>query len=228
MLVDKVSKEVQTTIDRIRTSGGETTSALIDISDTSQVKAMVTTTIKTYGGIDILYNIPGDLCPSDCQTEDVEKAWDMAMGASLRSVFLCCKYGLPELVNRGGGVIINQVTRKMISEINSLASPILCAYHSSKTGILTLTNKIAYAFGPAGIRALAIMPGIIETSSVDACCSTAKTSMIIDRIPLRRTAKPEDIAQAALFLASDAASFISGTTLWVDGAYMFTHRGSYP
>ena len=228
VVADKVSKEVQTTVDRIRTNGGETTAALIDISDPLQVKTMVTTTIKTYGGIDVLYNIPGEVCPSDFQIEDDEKTWDMAMALSLRSVFLCCKYGLPELVNRGGGVIINQVVRRMIPDKNSVAPPILCAYHSAKTGILVLTNKIAYAFGPAGIRALAIIPGIIEITSAEGLDCLMVTPTIIGRIPLRRAGTPEDIAQAALFVASDAASFISGTALWVDGAYMFTHRGSYP
>jgi NAD(P)-dependent dehydrogenase (short-subunit alcohol dehydrogenase family) len=227
VVADKVSKEVQNTVDRIRTIGGETTAALIDISDPLQVKTMMTITTKTYGGIDILYNIPGELCPSDFQTEDAEKTWDAAMAVSLRSVFLCCKYGLPELLNRGGGVMINQVTRGMIPEINSLPSPILCAYHSAKTSIITLTNKIAYAFGPAGIRALSVMPGIIKTTSADGYDGLAVTPTIIGRIPLRRFGTPDDVAQAALFFASDEASFVSGTALWVDGAYMFTHRGSY-
>jgi NAD(P)-dependent dehydrogenase (short-subunit alcohol dehydrogenase family) len=151
------------------------------------------------------------------------------MAASLRRIYVCCKYGIPELLKSEKGIIINQVPAMDFNDESTVISGALCALHSAKSAILALTSKIAYAYGPSKIRACAIQtgamerfPGALNENLVQA------PEILTEKIPLRRKGTPEDIADAALFLASENAGFITGTSVIVDGGYAFTHRWGYP
>jgi NAD(P)-dependent dehydrogenase (short-subunit alcohol dehydrogenase family) len=228
VIAGRRSADVEASAAMTREIGNEATPLTVDLSDPSAIREMVSTAVTTYGGLDILYNIPGEITLGEREGDDYDKTWNAVMAVTLRRFFLCCKYGLPELMKGGNGVVINQVTRGILPETNSEDPSILCAYHSAKTGTIALTNKIAYAFGPAGIRAVSVIPGVTEASLRETRENRAWHSKMVETIPLRRVATPEDVAQVALFFASDASSYVSGTTLWVDGAYTFSHRGAYP
>ena len=152
--------------------------------------------------------------------EITEEEWDWVMDVNLKGVFLGCKYVLPEMVRRRSGVIINTASSSGL-EGNGAAA----VYNASKGGVVLLTKNIALDFTPYGIRAVAICPGVTDTSIGEHCVEgwdkrrqQAAMRLAAAAHPLGRVGQPEEIANFALFLASDEASFISGAALSIDGA----------
>lgn len=187
-----------------------------DVANEEQVKAAVTRTVADFGALDILVNNAG-IEVAGPLIEMSSSDWDRQLNVNLKSVFLCSKYAIPQMRGRGGAIVnISSVHAFVSYEGNA-------AYDASKAGMIGLTRALALEHGRDRIRVNAICPGYIDTPMMDewlrAQSDPEETMRQVLRIhPLGRIGTPRDIADAALFLASDAAAFISGTFLVVDGA----------
>lgn len=198
---------------------GEAVYFKVDVSDSQQVRRMVDDTLQRYGRIDILINNAA-VCPPGDVVTTTEADWDQVIDVNLKGVFLCSKYTIPHMQKNGGGAIVN------IGSINSLmAMENEAAYDASKGGVLMLTKATALDFAKSNIRVNCICPGAIETPMLTSSLNTARDpkaarDSLIQKHPLRRAGTPEEIAQAALFLATDESSFITGATIPVDGGIL--------
>lgn len=192
-----------------------------DVSEIQQVKNLVKRTIKTFGKIDILLNNAG-IHPgsarkplAECSVED----WDKIMGVNVRGIFLTCKYVIPQMIKNGGGVIINTSSQLAFRVIKDRG-----IYSTSKGAIITLTKALAIDYSVYHIRVNCICPGIVETEMAMPIIQEARNDAqgwqrLVAKYPIGRIGKPEDIAHAALFLASDESNWITGSCLMVDGGY---------
>lgn len=198
----------------IRDSGGEARFWHCDVSDERQVMSAVTLAVEMWDGLDVLYNNAAVISYGNKIADLSSEQWDRTIAVNLRGPFLCAKYALPHLVERGGGSIINVSSHGAFQ-----ASPIGVAdYATAKGGLVTLTYYLASEYGAAGVRSNCIAPGPVPTDLNKPFLGTeegrAQTAMFI---PLGRVGEVEDVAQAAVFLASDDAKWISGAVLRVDG-----------
>ena len=218
MMVGRDEKKGQSALEEVRRFG-EATYFKGDVSDSSQVRRLVEETIRRYGRIDILVNNAA-VCPPGTVVTTSEEAWDQVIDVNLKGVFLCCKYVIPHMEKAGGGAIVN------IGSINSLmAMENEAAYDASKGGVLMLTRAMALDFAREKIRVNCICPGAIETTMLKASLDTsdnpeAARQSLTAKHPLRRTGTPDEVAQAALFLATDASSFVTGAVIPVDGGIL--------
>lgn len=186
-----------------------------DVSDDAQVQEMIAFAQREGGGLHVLFNNAG-IFPSDDAgvTETPEPTWDRVMDVNLKGVWLGCKHGIPALLESGGGSIVNVAS--FVALMGAATAQI--AYTASKGGVLAMTREIAVEYARQGIRANAICPGPIDTPLLAPIMSDpAKRARRLVHIPMGRLGQPAEIARAALFLASDESSFITGTALIVDG-----------
>lgn len=192
----------------------------VDVSDEAGVRAMVDAAVEAFGGLDILHNNAaaiGAASPGvdvDVARIDVE-VWDRTMAVNLRGVMLGCKHAIPRMLERGGGAIVN--TSSGSAQRGDLTIP---SYAVSKGGVDTLTLYVAAQYGKRGIRCNAIAPGLILTHPVENFGGERYVRMLEEHHLTPRVGRPEDIAQAVLFLVSDAAGFITGQILNVDGGIL--------
>lgn len=220
-VVDITAKGGNETVQSIKANGGEAMFIETDVTKEPDVKRMVEQVISKYGHIDILYNNAGGWQRQlqDTVTEDTSEEWDRLINLNLRSTFLCSKYVIPEMIRAGKGSIINTS-----SNAGFMNSPKVAAYGAAKAGIIELTKSLCMDYGPAGIRANVIAPGEVITPQWQATQDLIpieqrkKTQDTMVRcIPLGHFAKPEDVANVALFLASDESSYLSGVMIPIDG-----------
>ncbi len=204
------------TVRIIRESGGEATFVEADVSKEGQVQTMVNVTLETYGRLDCAFNNAGveagqALTPLiDSPVEE----FDRLISINLRGIFLCLKYEIPAMLKTSGGAIVNT------SSVAGLVGFQLSApYVASKHGVIGLTKAAALDYATSGIRVNAICPGVTRTPMVDALIGGDKEleAMIVGVHPMGRVASPEEIAQTAVWLCSNEASFITGVALAVDG-----------
>jgi NAD(P)-dependent dehydrogenase (short-subunit alcohol dehydrogenase family) len=181
-----------------------------DVSRASEVARMVHQTIERFGKIDILVNNAGTLVVKP-MVEQTEAEWDRVLDVNLKGVFLCCRQVLREMITRKRGAIVNIAS---IAAFHVTVPHV--PYAASKAGVVALTRDLAYEVGRLGIRVNAIAPGPIETPMARIVSDEQRTAMARS-ILLGRMGQPEDIGEAVVFLASDAASFITGVTLPVSG-----------
>ena len=218
MMVGRDEAKGRAALEKVR-EHGDATYFKADVSNSSQVKKLVDETIQKYGRIDILVNNAA-IVSVGTVVNTSEEIWDQVIDINMKGVFLCCKYVIPYMQKKGGGAIVN------IGSINSLmAMENEAVYDASKGGVLMLTRAIALDFAKSNIRANCICPGAIETAmlktSLDGAPDPAKArEWITARHPVGHLGKPDEIAEAALFLASDASSFVTGTALPVDGGIL--------
>lgn len=207
------------TVTLVKQAGGEAIFIRTDVSESADVQNLVRTTVSSYGRIDILYNNAGVGFSSPLSMADVintpEADWDRVIAINLRSMYLTAKYGIPEMIKSGGGSIIN--TASIAALIGSEAAH---AYTAAKGGMVALSRALAVEFGPKNIRVNCICPGAIDTPMIAPVIDPLKkTGQPFMTSPIRRLGTPEDIANCALYLASDESSFVTGATLVVDGGY---------
>lgn len=220
VVVDDVYGErAQETVKRIQAAGGEALAVEADVSKREAVEAMVAQALDCYGRVDILVNNAAVGTGDDILQID-EAGWDTGLAVVLKSVYLCCKAVLPGMIEQKSGAIVN------IASVNGLTGLGEEAYSAAKAGVINLTQNMALKYGRFNVRANVICPGTIQTPIWEP--QLAKDPQIFERLvpwyPLGRIGQPEDIAKAALFLASDESAWITGVTLPVDGGLM---AGSY-
>ena len=188
----------------------------VNVADESSVIAMYERAAEVYGGIDVLFNNAG-ISPADDDsilTTGLE-AWQRVQDVNLTSVYLCCKYGIPYLQQRGGGSIIN--TASFVAVLGSATSQI--SYTASKGGVLAMSRELAVQFAREKIRVNALCPGPVNTPLLIELFAKdpERAARRLVHVPMGRFGEPEEIANAVLFLASDDASFVTATTFMVDG-----------
>jgi NAD(P)-dependent dehydrogenase (short-subunit alcohol dehydrogenase family) len=188
----------------------------VDVTDPDSVQAMFDATKERYGGIDVLYNNAGIMPADDASILQTEPdAWERVHSVNTRGVFLCCKYGIPHLLERGGGSVINVAS--FVAILGAATSQI--AYTASKGAVLSMTRELAVEFARQGVRVNAICPGPVETPLLMRLFEEDPAAYERRRvhIPMGRLGRPQEIAQGALWLASDDSSFVTGSTFVVDG-----------
>jgi len=205
-------RKAQETVDAIVAAGGHATAVEVDVADAASVSAMVDAATATYGGLDVLFNNAGTLRPGTAVELSVED-WDLVMNVNVRSVFLGAKFAVPAMTRRGGGSIVNTAS---VSGLHGDGGAVV--YAASKAAVINLTRALSTDHAPAGIRVNAICPGTIETPPVQRMMQHPGTLQVnLDAHALGRLGRPDEIAAAAVWLASDEASFVTGEALVVDG-----------
>jgi NAD(P)-dependent dehydrogenase (short-subunit alcohol dehydrogenase family) len=188
----------------------------VDVADSASVEEMYTATVERYGGIDVLYNNAGIMPADDASILDTApEAWDRVLDVNAKGVYLCCKHGIPRLLDRGGGSVINVAS--FVALVGAATSQI--AYTASKGAVLSLTRELAVEFARRGVRVNALCPGPVETPLLMRLFEDDPAAYERRRVhlPMGRLAKAREIALGALFLASDESSYVAGATFMVDG-----------
>ncbi|HEX4483245.1 MAG TPA: SDR family oxidoreductase [Solirubrobacteraceae bacterium] len=188
----------------------------VDVTDEQQVVEMYERVAAELGAIDVLFNNAGISPPDDASVLDTSvEAWQRVQDANLRSVFLCCKHGIPHLLTAGGGSVIN--TASFVAVMGAATSQI--SYTASKGGVLALSRELGVEFARRGVRVNALCPGPVDTPLLRElyAADPKQAERRLVHVPLGRFARPEEIAGAALFLASDESSYVTASTFLVDG-----------
>jgi NAD(P)-dependent dehydrogenase (short-subunit alcohol dehydrogenase family) len=219
-LVDARGPELERTVADVRAGGGEATSTVVDLARPESGAIVVDAAGRAFGRLDVLLNNAGVgtmVVGGTVETISMEH-WDLAQDVNVRAMYLVSRAAIPHLREAGGGAIVNVAS---VSAFRGSVERPTHAYAASKGAVLALTQAMAASYGRDRIRVNAICPGTIRTRlTADIVERVARTAKEGHGIPLGRVGEPEDIAQCALFLASDAASFISGTHIVVDGGAM--------
>ncbi len=218
--VDKSMDAMEETLRRVREVGGDVTAYTCDVTDSAAVKAMVDACLEQYGRVDILVNNVGGSA-SGGPVDLPEDKWDAQVAFNLKSVYLTCKHVIPAMEQAGGGVIVNTASTSGMRWTGSAQ----VAYAACKAGVIQLSRVVAVEYAKKGIRVNTVVPGQLHTPMVEARLAGQRSGGDVDklletrlaRIPLGFMGDGCDTANAALFLASDEARFITGTELVVDG-----------
>ena len=203
------------TVAAVEAVGGEAAFVKVDVANADQVEAMISFAMNRFGALNVLYNNAG-IFPADDggATETPEPTWDRVMEVNLKGVWLGCKYGIPAMLESGGGSIVNVAS--FVALMGAATAQI--AYTASKGGVLAMTREIAVEYGRRNIRANSLCPGPIATPMLEELMSDPeRKARRIVHIPMGRLGQAEELAKAALFLASDDSSFMTGSQLVVDG-----------
>jgi len=188
----------------------------VDVADEESVQAMYRAAAERFGGIDVLYNNAGISPAYDGSVLETDlDAWERVQAVNTRGVYLCCKHGIPHLLERGGGSVINVAS--FVALLGAATSQI--SYTASKGAVLSLSRELAVEFARRGIRVNALCPGPVETPMLLRLFEEDPAAFERRRVhlPMGRLATPREIASAALFLASDESSYVNGATFTVDG-----------
>ena len=215
VLTDVADEAGEAVAAAIRDGGAQAAYVHADVSRASDAEAMVRFAVDTFGGLTVLYNNAGVFPERDGSvTETPEEVWDLTIGINLKGVYLGCRYGIPAMIESGGGAIVNVAS---FVALMGAATPQI-AYTASKGGVLSMTREIAVEFARQGVRANALCPGPIETPLLqELLADPARRQRRLVHIPMGRFGQAEEIAKAALFLASDESSYMTGAALVVDG-----------
>jgi NAD(P)-dependent dehydrogenase (short-subunit alcohol dehydrogenase family) len=215
VVVDVNEAGAQETVAMVQAAGGESIFVRADISRAADCQAMVAAAEEQFGALHVLFNNAGIMLADDADAVDTEEAvWDLTMNVNLKGVFLGCKYGIPALRRSGGGSVINVAS---FVAIVGAATPQL-AYTASKGGVLSMTRELSVIHARENIRVNALCPGPLRTELLMKVLNTdEKRQRRLVHIPMGRFGEAGEIAQAALFLASDESSFVTGSTFTVDG-----------
>jgi NAD(P)-dependent dehydrogenase (short-subunit alcohol dehydrogenase family) len=188
----------------------------VDVAEENQVEEMMRSTAERFGGIDVLYNNAGISPDDDASILDTSvEAWQRVQDVNTKGVFLCCKHGIPYLLERGGGSVIN--VSSLVALVGAATSQI--SYTASKGAVLSMSRELAVQFARQGVRVNALCPGPVETPLLLNLYGNDPAALERRRVhwPMGRLAQPREIVNAALFLASDESSHVTGATIAVDG-----------
>ncbi len=195
---------------------GDAFALRVNVADEDDVKHMYASTAERFGGIDVLYNNAGISPADDASVLDTGvEAWQRVQDVNAKGVFLCCKHGIPYLLERGGGSVINVAS--FVAILGAATSQI--SYTASKGAVLSMSKELAVQFARQGIRVNALCPGPVETALLLAIYGDDPSAFKRRQVhwPTGRLGKPREIVNAALFLASDESSFVNGAAFVVDG-----------
>lgn len=215
LVVDVNTAAGKETVDQIAAVGGQAAFAHADVSKAADCAAMVQAAEKNFGKLTVLFNNAGiSHADDDDAVKTSEEVWDLTMAINLKSVFLGCKFGIPALRRAGGGSVIN--TASFVAHLGA-ATPQL-AYTASKGGVLAMSRELAAVHARENIRVNALSPGPLRTELLMKYLNTdEKKQRRLVHVPMGRFGEAQEIAQAALFLASDESSFMTGSEFLVDG-----------
>src|SRR6202044_3511444 len=218
VLADWNEKSVRAAADELIAQGHKALAVGCDVSDDAQVEAMVEKAVATFGHIDAAFNNAGVQGVLAETAETTRKDYDRVMGINLRGVWSCMKFELQQMRKQGSGAIVN------CSSLGGLVGGAERGiYHASKHGVLGFTKSAALEYAPRGIRVNAVCPGMIQTPMSDQMVAAGQGEALkaIEKIiPMARVGRPEEIADAVLWLCSDAASYVTGQSISVDGGFI--------
>ena len=209
------------TVRMIEDQGGEAIFVKTDVSNSNEVRTLIGTTVERFGRLDYGVNNAGIGGPNAATADYPEEDWNRIMGINLTGVWLCMKYEIPEMLKQGKGAIVNTASAMGLTGLS-----LVCGYVAAKHGVVGLTKVAAMEYATQGIRVTAVCPGFVETPMMDEAAA-------IGGIPkedfyralgnfssAKRVGKPEEVANAVVWLCSDSASYVTGTTLVVDGGWI--------
>ncbi len=206
--------ELAELVEVVRGAGGRAIALAGDVRDEAYADAIVELAVNEFGGLDVAFNNAGTLGEMGDTPDITSAGWKDTLETNLTGAFLAVKYQLPAMLTRGGGSII--FTSSFVGY--TVGMPGMAAYAASKAGLIGLTKALAVEYGPKGIRVNALLPGGTDTDMAKVFANTPETIEFVRGMhAMKRTAAPEEIAASALYLASDAASFTTGTALLADG-----------
>ena len=205
------------TAQQIQAMGGEAVAIRVDVSQTADVQDAVETALQTYGRLDCAHNNAGVAYGNRVLTADIsEEQWDRMLAINLKGIWLCMKYEIPPMLHQGIGVIVNTA-----SVAGLVGQRGWGAYAASKHGVIGLTKSAAMDYATAGIRVNAVCPGVIRSPMTEQGLSDPeRAAELAGRHPMGRVGTPEEVAAAVVWLCSDAASFMTGHALAVDGGWV--------
>jgi NAD(P)-dependent dehydrogenase (short-subunit alcohol dehydrogenase family) len=218
VVVDLNRNSAEETVKMIKGEGGEAMAVEANVTKEPEVRGMVDNALARYGKIGILFNNVGFGWGGDVVNTE-EKYWSRTFDVCVNSVFLVSKYVIPEMRKAGGGVIVNNAS------VSALLHDAIWAYNSAKAAVIKLTKDMAYDYGRENIRVNCVVPGLIDSAlgrlrvAGDEKAAAERQKTVRKLVPLGRSGTPEEVANAVLFLASDAASYINGAALVIDGGF---------
>jgi len=217
VVADWVEDNEQATIKQIAAAGGEALFVKCDVSKAADITAMIDKAFSTYGRLDLAFNNAGIEGVSANTQECTQQNWDMTLAINLTGIWLCMKHELPHMLRQGKGAIVN-----CASVAGLIGFPGLPAYVASKHAVVGLTRTAALENAKLGVRINAVCPGVIRTSMIDRITGKDKAAeqQFVNMEPLGRFGEPAEVAEAVIWLCSDAASFVTGHALAVDGGWI--------
>ena len=219
VIADMNEEGGQQTVHLITENGGDATFVQVDVTQTREVEAMIGKAVATYGRLDCAHNNAGVTQHAYPPTAEFpEDDWQRVLAINLTGVWLCMKYEIPHMLKQGGGAIVNTAS---IAGLVGLAGR--SAYVASKHGVVGITRTAALEYAKQGIRVNCVCPGYIRTPMVASVLQKEGAQLeeqIVAREPIGRLGTPEEVAATVAWLCSDAASFVTGHTMTVDGGYM--------
>jgi NAD(P)-dependent dehydrogenase (short-subunit alcohol dehydrogenase family) len=217
MIADYVPESAERTVKLIKDAGGHASCVGADVSIPKQVEAMVAKTVETYGRLDGAFNNAGIEGKMVDTVDYPEEVFDRIMAINLRGVWLCMRAEIPQMLKNGGGAIVNTA-----SGAGLVGVPMLSAYNASKHGVVGLTKTAALEYAQKNIRVNCVCPGLINTPMVARMIDSGGMNEqdFVAAEPVRRMGRPEEIGEGVVWLLSDAASFVTGHSLSIDGGYV--------
>jgi len=218
LLADISKEDCEKVAEEIEKAGGESLAVKCDVTNKKEVEEMVRTAVEKWGKLDILVNNAG-IAQFFPFLEITEEDWSRTIDINLKGYFLCAQAAAREMAKQKAGAIVN-VASVAMGQVG-VGFPNLAHYCASKGGIVAMTEAMALELAPYNIRVNAVSPGAIETPMVDPLKQDPKTTeATLSRVPMRRFGKPEEVSNLVLFLASDDASYMTGSTVVVDGGWL--------
>lgn len=216
VVADKDIEKGTATATMINDIYGEAIFVVADVSQTADVESMIDAVINSYGRLDCAFNNAGIADPVGSSAAELsEEAWNKVIGINLTGVWLCVKYEIQQMLKQGGGAIVNTASAL------GIVGATIPAYTASKHGVVGLTKSAALSYAQEGIRVNAVCPGFIDTPLLNPYTDDPEVkARIVARHPIGRLGTPEEVAASVVWLCSDAASFVTGHAMAVDGGYL--------